>query len=387
MIGEVGRPKNNDYPTYMSPDGDRGGFVVRNPITGKKKRFTVAQEALARQTAELLVKWVETRRQKDQLDDGRATVTQVIDRWIIEKLPHMPWDTSTAQTAQLRLERIRAEMGERLMDDTDCVYLDSWLRKTAPKADPFNKWRLILVLLWRFAVAQKLAVSNEAEKVERRSTSRKIAGNRKVRQQLDVGGFEAIHGQAPVWLQLAMELSLVTLQARREVCTIQHAHFREGYLFVIRDKVAADSHMAFIKIRLTGELEALRARALRLDDIASPYLIHRKPERRQRRWMAGKPHWTYVNEGYLTKAFSAARDRLERFQRLPERERPTFHEIRGLGSRLHLAKGIDKSAIQSLMTHSSPRTTAIYLERGAQALTPDDYQTVNAPFSIRELLA
>lgn len=42
--------------------------------------------------------------------------------------------------------------------------------------------------------------------------------------------------------------------------------------------------MAFIKIRLTAELEALRARAPKLDSIASPFLIHRKPERRQRRW-------------------------------------------------------------------------------------------------------
>jgi hypothetical protein len=37
-----------------------------------------------------------------------------------------------------------------------------------------------------------------------------------------------------------------------------------------------------------------------------------------------------------------------RFKTLPERERPTFHEIRGLGSRLYLERGRPKSDIQEL---------------------------------------
>jgi len=387
MIDGVGRPKKNDYPTYMTVDGDRGGFIIRNPVTGKKKRFSAEQEDLARETARLLGTWVETRRQRAALEAGRPTVGHVVGRWVEERLPLQPWDESTAQTARWRLERIRVEMGARLMEDTDCVYLETWLKQRAKKADPFNKWRGILVLLWRFAVAQKLAAANEAEKVEPRSTSRKIAGNRKERQQLDVEGFRAIHERAPGWLQLAMDGSLLTLQARNEVCGMQHPHFRDGYLFVIRDKTAGDSHMAFIKIRLTPELEALQARARKLDDIASPYLVHRAPERRQRRWMAGKSHWTYVNGSYLTKAFAVARDQVPRFAALPERQRPSFHEIRGLGGRLYLARGTSKADIQALMTHSNPSTTEIYLERGPQALTIDDYHTVSAPFTLRDLLS
>jgi integrase len=242
------------------------------------------------------------------------------------------------------------------------------------------------ILLWRFAVSQKLAKTNEAEKVERRSVSRKIKSNQKTRQQLDIAGFSDIHGYAEPWLQLAMEASLLTLQARKEVCAFKHTDFRDDFLFVIRDKVAGDSHMAFIKIRLTPELESLRARAVKLDSIASPYLIHRRPDRMQRRWLEGKLHWTYVNERYLTRAFKAARDHVPRFKALPERERPTFHEIRGLGSRLHLERGMTKPAIQELMTHSSQRTTEIYLERGASALTDADFHTVAAPFMLRELL-
>ena len=383
---DVGRPKNNDYPPYMIDDCDRGGFIVTNPITGKRKRFLPGQEPDARDVAILVGQLVAAVRKKEILDASRPIVAGLVDRWRVEKLPLMPWDASTRATAIWRLNRIRAELGTRTIEGADCLALETWLNQTATSADAYNKWRGMLVLLWRFGVAQKIARANEAEKIERRSTSRKIAANRKVRQQLDVEGFRAIWAVAPPWLQVAMDASLVTLQSRREVCGVRHADFRSGFLFVIRDKVAGDSNMAFIKIRLTPELEAIRGRALKLDAIASPYLVHRAPARKQRRWVDGKPHWTSVNEHYLSQAFAAARDTLSRFAELPERQRPTFHEIRGLGARLYQANGTSKAAIQALMTHSSKRTTEIYLERGVQGLTDDDFHTVSAPLSRQELL-
>lgn len=382
----MGRPKKNDYPPYMTQDGDRGGFVIRNPINGKKKRYAAEMEAEARRTAMLLAEFVEQRRRRILLESGLPTLAALIDRWTAERLPLMPWDTSTLATAEMRLKRIKKEKGDELVDSIDCVSIEKWISAITARADPFNKWRQMWVLLYKFAVSQKIAKTNEAEKVERRSVSKKIKSNQKTRQRLDVAGFNHIYAQAEPWLQIAMEGSLLTLQSRKEVCNFKHTDFRDGFLFVIRDKVAADSHMAFIKIRLTPELEALRGRAVKLDSIASPYLIHRKPERRQRRWMEGKPHWTYVNERYLTRAFKAARDKVERFAALPERERPTYHEIRGLGSRLYLEHGRSKRDIQELMTHSSQQTTEIYLERGPAALTDADFHEVAAPFTLRELL-
>ena len=382
----MGRPKKNDFPPHMTVDGDRGGFIVRNPLNHKKKRFPADREQEARDTALRLAEFLEKRRQRMLIEAGRPNVRALITRWKTERLPHQPWDASTKETFLMRLGRIEREMGEEVVELLDCVAIEQWLAKTAARADPFNKWRHAWVMLWRFAVGQKLARTNEAEKVERRSTSRKIESNQKVRQQLDVPGFMAIHEKAPEWLRIAMELSLLTLQSRKEVCGMRHEHFRNGHLYVIRDKVAAESNMAFIKIRLTPELEALRGRALKLDNVVSPFLVHRKPDRRQRRWMEGKEHWTYVNERYLTRAFGEARDQVERFAALPERERPTFHEIRGLGSRLHESRGRPRKDIQELMTHSDPKTTTIYLERGVDALTDEDFHPVSAPYSLKELL-
>lgn len=385
---DVGRPKNNDYPAYMTTDGDRGGFLVRNPVTGKKKRFPPNREAEARKAADLLGQWVEARRQKDLLDAGRPKLNDVINRFQHEQLPRMPWDTSTRQTALQRLARIKRELGkdDALIEEINCVTLGGWLSKTAQRADPFNKWLRMLIQVWGFALEQGIIPTNEAAKIQQRSISRKIPSNRKNRQQLDVAGFKAIHAQACPLLQLAMEMSLVTLQARREVCNMQHTDFRDGFLFIIRDKTAADSDMAFIKIRLTPEIESFRARARALDEVVSPYLIHRRPKRMQRRWITGKPHWTYVNGDYITELFAQARNKVPRFAELPERQRPVFHEIRGLGGRLYKQRGMSKDDIRALMTHSNKRTTEIYLERGREALTDEHFTTVAAPCTVRELL-
>jgi hypothetical protein len=74
------------------------------------------------------------------------------------------------------------------------------------------------------------------------------------------------------------------------------------------------------------------------------------------------------------------------FKTLLERQRPTFHGIQGLGSRLRLERGMTKEAISALMTHSSQQTMEIYLERERAALTDDDFHTVSAPFTLKELL-
>jgi enterobacteria phage integrase len=387
---DVGRPKQHDFPSYMTVD-ERGGYYVRNPLTGKKRRFS--DEATAREAAALLAKWVEQERQARLLDAGRPRIAGLVDAWGRDRMQFEPWDTGTCKQMLIRMRRIRRELGGRAINQTDRMFLEDWLNSFCSRADVFNKWRYALILLWKFAESRKLADICEPEKIEPRSTSKKIPVNRKRRRQLDLEGFKAIHAQAPDWLQLAMEQSLVTLQARQEVCSMRHADYRDGYLFVIRDKVSGDTDMAFIKIRLTPELDEFRRRSLKLDDTASPYLIHRKPQRERREWIEGKPHWTYVNPQYLSKAFERARDCAldknghRRYAHLRPKERPTFHEIRGLGARLCRSQGVSEAAIQALMTHASKRTTQVYLERGKDALTSDDYLAVAAPLSARALLS
>lgn len=63
---------------------------------------------------------------------------------------------------------------------------------------------------------------------------------------------------------------------------------------------------------------------------------------------------------------------MPRYAALPNRERPTFHEIRGRDPRT------DDPFLR--------KTTAIYLERGRDGLSDEDFLAVQAPFTLKDLL-
>lgn len=382
----MARPKSLGYPTYMYADGDRGGYIVRNPLNNKKVRFAKADEPKARATALRLVELVEEERRARLLDAGKPTIRALIEGWRRDQLPFMPWSPSTASNYKYQINRIERELGSRLVARTDCVFLTEWLQKFCKTADTWNQWRYTLVLLWKFAVSKKIVEANEAEKVLERSNSLVLEANRKVRQPLDMEGFKAIRAHAPPWLQIAMDLALITLQGRSEVCNMRHDDFRGGHLFVIRQKTHRQSDAAFIKIKLTPDLEDLRNRSLALDNTQSPFIVHRTPDRKYRELADSMPHWTYVRPDYLTKAFLEARTAARCYEDLPAEKRPTFHEIRGLGSRTCEALGMKGTEIQLLMTHADKKTTDIYLNGGAEALRDEDYVTVEAPLTLAKML-
>jgi enterobacteria phage integrase len=154
---------------------------------------------------------------------------------------------------------------------------------------------------------------------------------------------------------------------------------------VIRDKVSGESEMGFIRIAVTPQLDEIRRRSL-TDGVLSTYLVHRPPKRQRREWTETKPHWTYVNPSYLSKAFRKVREACGLYANLAPAKRPTFHEIRGLGGRIYAAQGTPEAAIQALMTHAHRPTTQIYLEKGIEGLTDADYHPVTAPGTVAQML-
>jgi hypothetical protein len=380
----MARPREHDFPAYMTVDGDRGGFLVRNPLTGNKKRF--ADEQTARTVALRLAEFVQKERQAQLVDVGRPTINGLVEKWRTDQLPFMPWKAGTKTNYHAKLNRIQKEMGHRLVARTDSIFLTDWLSSFCHTADTYNKWRFALVLLFRFAVSRKYVAVNEAEAVIERSNSLVIEANQKVRRPLDLSGYKAIYQHAPEWLQVAMDLALVTLQGRSEICNMRHSDFREGFLFVIREKTSNAADAAFIKIRVTDDIKALRQRALHLDNILSPFVVHRKPERRLREVEDAKEHWTYIRPDYLTKAFAKARSAAGVYNHYRDEEQPTFHEIRGLGSRRCKERGMENAAIKILMAHAEEKTTLIYLKGGEKALRDSDYVTVEAPLTLQEML-
>ena len=383
----TGTKKTNDYPKYMYDDGDRGGFLVINPLTGKKKRFDLDEEPRARAAATLLKEWVDGERQQRLLDAGKPLIKGLVDKWKSDRLPYMPWSPSTKQSKVFKLNRIRRELGDRVVARTDRIFISEWIDAFCHTADTFNDWRDVFIELWKEACFQKWCDVNEPSLIPERSTSKKIESNHKVRHQIDLAGFRATYKHAPPFCQVAMELSFVTLQGRSECCNMQYSDIRGGFIYVIRDKTSADSEMAFIKIAVTDEIDALVRRSRQIDGgVVSPYVIHRTPFRNRREWTEGKPHWTYVNGEYLSKAFAKARDVSGHFDDLDANERPPFHEVRGLGGRTYVETGaLTKDEVSSLMTHSDKKVTEIYLEKGRGALSDADFRAVRAPLRLRDV--
>jgi integrase len=375
----------NDYPKGMARDG-RNGFFVTLPDRRKKR---VGDETIARDTQQKINLLLESRRQREASETREATFGPLVDLWIAEELPNQPWSPGYRVNQLTKMRRIQRELGSMPIRDADSRFIKVHLLKFCKGGELFNKWLRVFDTLCAFAVETKQGqvTANEAANVVQRSESKKLEINRKVRSGLDVLGFKAIHTVAEPWLKLAMEISLLTLMARNEVLALKHEHFRNGQLYVIRKKVAADSDMGCVSIASTPELETLRSRALRLDDVFSAYLIHRRPVRRKRAQAPpNREDWARITGDYLTKAFLEARDACGVYTALPAEVRPTFHEIRGMGSRIAKAQGSDRGEIKDLMQHSNPRTTEIYLQGGAAALSDSDYYPVKTLFSLASIL-
>lgn len=376
------RPRKHALPDNLTYDQPSGRFRYRNPETGARTWFgrdrNVAIER-ARQANEAMRA---IRAQRDTAAGLPPTVARVIDLYAVNVIPRKPWDDGTRKNHQFALQLYRREFGGRLFGTVDRVFLADWLERRCTTADAYNKHRARLIDLWRYAIARRWVDFNEAEATMARSGSRKLAANRKVRQRLTTAAYWAIHDHpdTPPWLRIAMEASLVTLQARAEVCGFKRSDTRDGWLYVIRDKVAGDSDMAFIRIQLTPQIEDIWRRAW-ADDIPSPYLVHYRPASMRPQHQANKPHWTAITPGYLTRAFKAARDATGLFEHLEPRQRPTFHEIRSLGARAYRAMGYPEAYISALMTHTDTKTTEIYL-RNPEALRPEHYRQVAAELTL-----
>ena len=381
----MARPrKHTDLPTYVTPDG-RGGYFVRSPFKKSPQRIKDRQAAF--EASQLLVELVERERRAALLDTGKPTIGLLVDRYVQDQLPFMPWKKGTRVNNVAKLNRIQRELGNRLIERTDALALNEWLKSFCDKADTWMKWRYMLILLWNFALLHQWAKRNEAEHIPERSVSLVIESNHKERMPLTVEGFQAIRECAPPWLQLAMDLSLLTLQGRSEVLNMRFKDFRDGFLFVIREKVNVKSDAAFIKIRMTSDMEALKSQALLMNKTASPYVVHHVPERHKRDVDGRKgKHWTYVIPNYLTNAFADARAASGFYAHLQDEQMPTFHEVRGLGARRYEALGVPKEMISALMSHAHEKTTEIYLKGGIKALRDSNYLAVEAPVTLASLL-
>ena len=202
---------------------------------------------------------------------------------------------------------------------------------------------------------------------------------KKSRKDLSVTDYEAIYKAAPLFLKVAMALSLQTTHAVREVYRIKYklrapkegvcgivwnedmlptlndGHEVFGTLYIHREKVKK-SDSSFVAIPVTQGIKEI-VELSKSDRLRCPYIVDRKPIQSTRGVAKDCSHPYQVHHQYISKEFSKIRDGLGLYSDIDKSLRPTYHEIRGLSARLIEQMG-ESATIR--MAHANERTTKIY---------------------------
>jgi len=279
----------------------------------------------------------------------------LVDRYTLEFLPTKELKPDSLKGENGRLNRIKKDIGSTLLSDVTVKVCADYLDKNFTKS-PYVKYRGTLVELFNFA-KRKGDFSKDNPAV---STEKKIKqANKKTRQRMSIEQYKELNEIAPEWMKNAMDFAMITLQGRNEVVSAKFEHIdkERNTIKIIRKKT--DKHeWAFLELDISPELGAIIKRC-RNSGIVSPYIIHHKPVRRNPD--NTKEHWSQILPGYLSSELQKVRDKIDLFTCLEKPERPTFHEIRSLGSHLYKKAGYsDEEYVQPLMAHADIAMTKKY---------------------------
>ena len=280
------------------------------------------------------------------------SLSTCIKRYKNERQAHTGLAASTLKLENYRLKAIEQDLGHLNASDMTVKHCSDWLDHF--KGNAYTKHRGTLIKILAFAQAKGLVAENAAEKTLTVSPDQE----RKKRRPLTKEQFLAIRSAAPDWLQIAMDLALITLQRRGDLVNARYDDIEDNFLKVIQAKTEKHGERAFLRIRIGESLQKVLHRSQQLKPINCPYIVHRLPIRKVE--AKGRKHHGQVRGDYLGKTFASVRDRLDSFSRMPIYERPTFHEIRGLGGAEYLRQGYNIEYVNLLMGHTSQKMTNDY---------------------------
>lgn len=334
---------NKPLPDNLYPANGGKSYQYRHPVTGKFHGLGVSRAQAIAAAKELNAMLMPDNDLVAKVL-GHITIRQHA-KWFIENIaPEREYKKSTLEMYQVQIRKLEASMGDVAVEEVSVQDLAQLLEKHSARTA--NQIRQVAVDLFRVAVSRGLRPDNPAEATLKRR-------EKKARKRLTQPEYDAIHAGSPVWVQNAMDLALITLQRRSDVARMKFENIRDGKLYVIQEKTEKYD-TGYLAIAVGPKLEKVIKRCR--DHLASPYLVHRRPERKIKD-RAGMDHWTQVKPQMVTRAFAESRDESGLFDNVPETERPTFHEIRALGIKNLRDRGADP---QKLAGHATAKMTSNY---------------------------
>ncbi|KSW22808.1 MULTISPECIES: tyrosine-type recombinase/integrase [unclassified Pseudomonas] len=344
------RPRNKankGLPENLYLDSRRGTYRYRRPTDGKWFPFGADRAKAINAAKQLNMEFIGGADLVSKVKGGSTDLfVDFLDHYKEKILPPRELAKGTLDLYEVRFRQFRKAWPTQAVNEITIRMIADLLDSLTPRAA--NQARALLVDIFNHAVAKGLCPDNPAI-----CTIPKI--EKKQRKRHTIEGLRAIREKAPAWLQNAIDLALITAQRRTDILAMRFDDVRDGFLYVVQQKTAKASDAAWIRFRVTPELQTVLSRCR--DNIPSPFLIHRRPERKKQKQAEQKEHWTKIEERYLTRAFKDARDAAGCYAGWSEEEMPGFHEVRALS--LHLYKKAGKDG-QKIAGHASEEMTKNY---------------------------
>lgn len=316
------RRKYKDLPPNLYPNRD--AWKYRMP-DGRYEYFAGTKAEAIRRATTL----------NARLAENDPVISRILGHHKLSEALDMYWSefsikdrAANTRTHMRRIvARIRRELGNEYVEALTRKRIAEFLEN-----DKRNQMRTILIDVLDIAVAAGWMDINEAEK------TRKKVPPKKVRPALDYGTYQIAYGQSEDWMQILMDVLLLTTQRLGDVLNIKLSDIDNNQIPIIQQKTSMP-----IMIEMGPRLAEAVSRA-RAYPVAGPYLIRRRKLRAQD--PRPKPVSVWTAEHYWRRTIKPIMSPY-----------PTLHEIRGLG--ITLARNASLDA-QTLAGHSDSRMTDAY---------------------------
>lgn len=347
----MARPRkraNRDLPLNLYYNQDTKGYRYKDTLKSKWHNFGHDRQKAIKSAQILNAKLMtNTDLIAAVMAEHTLTVSAFIDDYKRSVMKERKLKKGTLENYLIRLRQIDSAFGRVPLNMVSLKQISTFLSAIAsPRAS--NQARGRLIDLFNHAVARGLVESNEAAKTLKRNED-------KQRKRHTKDGIKAIREHAPQWLKNAIDLALLISQRRCDLLNLRFDGIKDGYMYVIQQKTGDQTDAAWLKLEITPGFQKVIDQCR--DDVESPFLIHRQPDRKRK--CESKEHPTQITGHYLSTEFKKARDAAQCYPSYTAKEMPGLHEIRGTSLKMYQMAGKDA---QKIAGHASPDMTLNYLK-------------------------
>lgn len=329
--------KGKTYFRYRFPDGKRGPLG-----DDPDKAFAAAKSLNAHFYGEaniaqgLLAK-------SEKASARNPAWPNLIKQFEREFIGERTYSKSSLEGIEYKLRQYEREWPSKTVRDFDTFIIGQFLEAQTRAA--YVKHRSLLNQVFQYATHKGYRQDNPAAMTLAKSEGEKIRQRHTYKQLMQV------RDKAEPWLQDAIDIGIYTMQRADDVCAMRldQVDLEKNTIRVLQKKTRNYKNPVYIDIEMGSELRAAVERCVKRP-IVGRTLIRRRPERHQAK--RGIDQFS-IRRDYLSRAFTETRDLAQQYSDLEPAQRPTFHEIRALGTHLYTEAGYSDEYIMGLTGHAT----------------------------------